>query len=51
MGDAREVRAFVSWYRGRLDRGIPIPGGDYRGHGPARSIHQSHRLEEASDGA
>lgn len=40
MDDGREVRAFIYWYRGPLDRGTPIPGGDYRAHGPARSIHQ-----------
>jgi gamma-glutamylcyclotransferase (GGCT)/AIG2-like uncharacterized protein YtfP len=30
--------AFIYWYRGPL-RGVPIPGGDYRAHAPARSIH------------
>jgi gamma-glutamylcyclotransferase (GGCT)/AIG2-like uncharacterized protein YtfP len=35
----REVDAFIFWYAGPLDRGIPIPGGDYRAHAPARSIH------------
>jgi gamma-glutamylcyclotransferase (GGCT)/AIG2-like uncharacterized protein YtfP len=34
-----ETGAFVYWYRGPLDRGVPIPGGDYRAHAPARSIH------------
>ena len=34
-----QVRAFVYWYRGPLDRGVPIPGGDYRAHAPARSIY------------
>jgi len=33
------VSAFVYWYRGPLDRGVPIPAGDYRAHAPARSIH------------
>ena len=41
--DAREVTAFIYWYAGRLDRGVPIPGGDYRAHGPARSIHKTAR--------
>lgn len=31
--------AFVYWYRGPLDRSVPITGGDYRTHAPARSIH------------
>jgi len=43
MADGREVTAFVYWYAGPLDRGVPIPGGDYRGHGPARSIHWTTR--------
>jgi gamma-glutamylcyclotransferase (GGCT)/AIG2-like uncharacterized protein YtfP len=33
------VRASMYWYVGPLDRAIPIPGGDYRAHAPARSIH------------
>jgi gamma-glutamylcyclotransferase (GGCT)/AIG2-like uncharacterized protein YtfP len=37
-GGRAEV-AFVYWYRGPLDRGVPIPSGDYRAHAPARSIH------------
>ena len=40
--DGRELAAFVYWYVGPLDRGVPIPGGDYRAHAPATSIyHQS----------
>ncbi len=35
----REANASIYWYAGPLDRGIPIPGGDYRAHSPARSIH------------
>jgi len=31
------------WYRGPL-RGVPIPGGDYRAHAPARSIHHDPRI-------
>jgi len=30
--------ACIYWYGGAL-RGVPIPGGDYRAHAPARSIH------------
>jgi gamma-glutamylcyclotransferase (GGCT)/AIG2-like uncharacterized protein YtfP len=37
----RSVQAFIYWYRGPLDRGVPIPGGDGRAHAPARSIHRS----------
>jgi gamma-glutamylcyclotransferase (GGCT)/AIG2-like uncharacterized protein YtfP len=38
----RELAASVYWYIGPLDRGVPIPGGDYRAHAPATSIyHQS----------
>ena len=33
------VRAYVYWYLGPLDGAVPIPGGDYRAHAPARSIH------------
>ena len=39
MADGRQVTAFIYWYVGPLARGIPIPGGDYRAHVPARSIH------------
>jgi gamma-glutamylcyclotransferase (GGCT)/AIG2-like uncharacterized protein YtfP len=38
MRDGDERVACVYWYRGPL-RGVPIPGGDYRAHAPARSIH------------
>ena len=37
----RSIEAYVYWYCGPLDRGVPIPGGDWRGHAPARSIHRS----------
>lgn len=40
MADGHEVTAFIYWYVGPLDRGVPIPGGDYRAHAPARSIHR-----------
>lgn len=40
--DGRELAASIYWYIGPLDRGVPIPGGDYRAHAPATSIyHQS----------
>jgi gamma-glutamylcyclotransferase (GGCT)/AIG2-like uncharacterized protein YtfP len=40
--DGRELAASMYWYVGPLDRGVPIPGGDYRAHAPATSIyHQS----------
>ncbi|HKZ05260.1 MAG TPA: gamma-glutamylcyclotransferase family protein [Methylomirabilota bacterium] len=39
----RSLEAFIYWYRGPLDRGVPIPGGDWRAHAPARSIHRSPR--------
>jgi gamma-glutamylcyclotransferase (GGCT)/AIG2-like uncharacterized protein YtfP len=41
MADGRDLTAFVYWYTGPLDRGVPIPGGDYRAHAPARSIHRT----------
>lgn len=43
IAGSREAAAFVYWYLGPLDRGMPIPGGDYRAHAPARSIHRSQR--------
>ena len=40
--DGRDQAACIYWYIGPLDRGVPIPGGDYRAHAPATSIyHQS----------
>jgi len=33
------VGAYVYWYVGPIDGAVPIPGGDYRAHAPARSIH------------
>ena len=42
MDDGAERVAFIYWYRGPL-RGMPIPGGDYRAHAPARSIHHDPR--------
>jgi gamma-glutamylcyclotransferase (GGCT)/AIG2-like uncharacterized protein YtfP len=43
LDDGAERVAFVYWYRGPL-RGVPIPGGDYRAHAPARSIHHDPRV-------
>jgi gamma-glutamylcyclotransferase (GGCT)/AIG2-like uncharacterized protein YtfP len=37
--DGRELAARIYWYIGPLDRGVPIPGGDYRAHAPATSIY------------
>jgi len=37
--DGRDLAAGIYWYIGPLDRGVPIPGGDYRAHAPARSIY------------
>ena len=34
-----ELAACIYWYIGPLDRGVPIPGGDYRAHAPATSIY------------
>ena len=40
--DGHELAASIYWYIGPLDRGVPIPGGDYRAHAHAMSIyHQS----------
>jgi gamma-glutamylcyclotransferase (GGCT)/AIG2-like uncharacterized protein YtfP len=40
--EGRELAASIYWYVGPLDRGVPVPGGDYRAHAPATSIyHQS----------
>jgi gamma-glutamylcyclotransferase (GGCT)/AIG2-like uncharacterized protein YtfP len=37
--DGRDLAACMYWYVGPLDRGVPIPGGDYRAHAPATSIY------------
>jgi len=42
-GDGRELAACIYWYIGPLDRGVPIPGGDYRAHAPATSIYHQPR--------
>jgi gamma-glutamylcyclotransferase (GGCT)/AIG2-like uncharacterized protein YtfP len=43
-GGGRELAAYIYWYIGPLDRGVPIPGGDYRAHAPATSIYHQPRL-------
>jgi gamma-glutamylcyclotransferase (GGCT)/AIG2-like uncharacterized protein YtfP len=42
IADGGEAVAFIYWYRGPR-RGVPIPGGDYRAHAPAVSIHHDPR--------
>jgi gamma-glutamylcyclotransferase (GGCT)/AIG2-like uncharacterized protein YtfP len=37
--DGRDRAACIYWYIGPLDRGVPIPSGDYRAHAPATSIY------------
>ena len=37
--DGREKAAWIYWYIGPLDRGVPVPGGDYRAHAPGTSIY------------
>ena len=39
MAGGWQVTACIYWYVGPLDRAVPIPGGDYRAHSPAKSIH------------
>jgi gamma-glutamylcyclotransferase (GGCT)/AIG2-like uncharacterized protein YtfP len=39
MAGGRRLTACIYWYVGPLDRAVPIPGGDYRAHPPAKSIH------------
>ena len=34
-----QVTASIYWYVAPLGGGVPIPGGDYRAHPPAKSIH------------
>ena len=34
-----QVTASIYWYVGPLSGAVPIPGGDYRAHSPAKSIH------------
>ena len=51
MADGREVTAFIYWYVGPLDRGVPIPGGDYGTHAPTRSIHRRRMHRGGHDAA
>jgi gamma-glutamylcyclotransferase (GGCT)/AIG2-like uncharacterized protein YtfP len=39
MAGGEQVTAYIYWYVGPLSRAVPIPGGDYRAHTPAKSIH------------
>jgi gamma-glutamylaminecyclotransferase len=41
MAGGGQVTACIYWYVGPLGRAVSIPGGDYRAHPPARSIHHS----------
>jgi gamma-glutamylcyclotransferase (GGCT)/AIG2-like uncharacterized protein YtfP len=34
-----QITAYIYWYVGSLRRAVPIPGGDYRAHSPAKSIY------------
>ena len=38
LADGREVVAWMYGYQGPRDRSVPIPGGDYRQHIPARAL-------------
>ena len=39
MHSGEQVTAAIYWYVGPLGGAVPIPGGDYRAHPPAKSIH------------
>ncbi len=39
LAGGQRVMAYIYWYVGPLCRAVPIPGGDYRAHSPARSIY------------
>ena len=39
LAGARRVTAYIYWYVGPLRLAVPIPGGDYRAHVPAKSIY------------
>jgi len=39
LAGGRQVTARIYWYVGPLRRAVPIPGGDYRAHAPAKSIY------------
>lgn len=38
LADGREVTAWIYWYQGPRGCAVPIPGGDYRQHLPARAL-------------
>lgn len=38
LADGRAVTAWIYWYHGPRGRAVPIPGGDYRQHVPARAL-------------
>jgi gamma-glutamylcyclotransferase (GGCT)/AIG2-like uncharacterized protein YtfP len=50
MDGDRAAAAHIYWYVGPVDRTVPVPGGDYRAHGPARSIHLRSRVGPESPG-
>jgi gamma-glutamylcyclotransferase (GGCT)/AIG2-like uncharacterized protein YtfP len=39
MSSGEDVRAAIYWFVAPLGGAAPIPGGDYRAHLPAKSIH------------
>lgn len=39
MDSGGQVTAAIYWYVGPLGGAVSIPGGDYRAHPPAKSIH------------
>jgi len=39
MSSGGDVRAAIYWFVAPLGGAAPIPGGDYRAHPPAKSIH------------
>jgi gamma-glutamylcyclotransferase (GGCT)/AIG2-like uncharacterized protein YtfP len=39
LASGGEVTAAIYWYVARLGGAVPIRGGDYRAHAPARTIH------------
>jgi gamma-glutamylcyclotransferase (GGCT)/AIG2-like uncharacterized protein YtfP len=38
LASGRMVTAWIYWYQGPRHRAMPIPGGDYRQHLPARTL-------------
>jgi gamma-glutamylcyclotransferase (GGCT)/AIG2-like uncharacterized protein YtfP len=50
MDGDREAAAHIYWYVGPLNRTVPVPGGDYRAHGPALSIHKRSRARPECQG-